>query len=149
MKQFKRELKKWLSTVVAASMIGIPAIHTSAAALTPAQLASQYAAPKTLSAATKTDSASGRQYKLLTLSGTDIIRPYFTAQQWNNAATKFIFGVADGAADTNGAMLEYDLATGKAKFLDYADASTKRLEAYVNPQDKIFYEKFNENGKIE
>ena len=149
MKQTKKVLKKCLSLIIAASMVSIPVTYTSAAALTPAQLASQYATPKTLSATTKTDSASGRQYKLLSLSGTDIIRPYFTAQQWNNAATKFIFGVADGADDTNGAMLEYDVTTGKARFLDYADASTKRLEAYVNPQDKIFYEKFNSSGKIE
>lgn len=149
MKQIKKVLRKCLSLVIAASMISIPATYTSAAALTPAQLASQYATPQTLSARTITDSVSGRQYKLLSLSGTDIVRTYFTAQQWNNAATKFIFGVADGAADTNGAMLEYDVSTGKARFLDYADVSTNRLEAYVNPQDKIFYEKFNESGKIE
>ncbi|MBQ6908198.1 MAG: hypothetical protein IJQ28_07455, partial [Clostridia bacterium] len=149
MKQIKKALKKCISLVIAASMISIPATYTSAAALTPAELASQYATPRTLSARTITDSASGRQYKLLSLSGTDIVRAYFTAQQWNAAATKFIFGVADGADDTNGAMLEYDTTTGKAKFLDYADVSTKRLEAYVNPQDKIFYEKFNGNGKIE
>ena len=138
-----------MSLVIAASMISIPATYTSAAALTPAQLASQYATPQALSARTITDSVSGRQYKLLSISGTDIVRAYFTAQQWNNAATKFIFGVADGADNTNGAMLEYDLATGKARFLDYADVSTKRLEAYVNPQDKIFYEKFNDSGKYE
>ena len=46
-------------------------------------------------------------------------------------------------------MLEYDTETGKARFLDYADVSTNRLEAYVNPQDKIFYEKFNSEGVIE
>lgn len=149
MKQTKKILKKCLSLVIAASMISIPATYTSAAALTPAQLASQYATPQTLTARTITDSASGRQYKLLSLSGTDIVRAYFTAQQWNNAATKFIFGVADGADNTNGAMLEYDTVTNKARFLDYADVSTKRLEAYVNPQDKIFYEKFNDSGKIE
>ena len=150
MKKVNKILKRCLALVIASSMISVPMTNTAAAAaLTPTELATKYATPTSLQSKEIKDYTTGRTYNLLTLSGTDIVRPYFTAQQWNSDATKFIFGVADGADNTNGAMLEYDTETGKARFLDYADVSTNRLEAYVNPQDKIFYEKFNSEGVTE
>lgn len=88
------------------------------------------------------DNHSGREYKFIDFEGIDMIRTYFTAQQWNNDATKFVVGADDKL------MFEYDTKTETLRFLDFADCTTNRLEAYVNPQDKIFYERRNGDDGI-
>ena len=45
-------------------------------------------------------------------------------------------------------MFEYDTETEMLTFLDFADVDTNRLEAYVNMQDKIFYERKNSKGRV-
>lgn len=102
----------------------------------------KYAIPRKFPSIKLRDGDSGREYRVIDFHGRDIIRAYFTAQQFNNAATKFIFGVKPDM------MFEYDTESEMLAFLDFADVSTNRLEAYVNPQDKIFYEQVNNKGQI-
>ena len=102
----------------------------------------KYAIPRKFPSVKLRDGDSGREYRVIDFHGRDIIRAYFTAQQFNSAATKFVFGVKPDM------MFEYDTETEMLAFLDFADVSTNRLEAYVNPQDKIFYEQVNNKGQV-
>ena len=102
----------------------------------------KYAIPRKFPSIKLRDGESGREYRIIDFHGRDIVRAYFTAQQFNDAATKFVFGVKPDM------MFEYDTETEMLAFLDFADVSTNRLEAYVNPQDKIFYEQVNNKGQV-
>ena len=102
----------------------------------------KYAIPRKFPSIKLRDGESGREYHVLDCLGRDIIRAYFTAQQFNNDATKFVFGVKPGM------MFEYDTETEMLTFRDFADVASNRLEAYVNMQDKIFYERTNSKGRV-
>lgn len=102
----------------------------------------KYAIPHKFPSIKLRDGDSGREYHVIDFHDRDIIRAYFTAQQFNNDATKFVFGVEPGM------MFEYDTESEMMTFLDFADVFTNRLEAYVNMQDKIFYERTNNKGTV-
>lgn len=88
------------------------------------------------------DEESGREYRFIDFEGSDMIRPYFTAQQWNSDEDKFIVGAKPGL------MFEYDTKNETLKFIDFCITDTQRLEAAVNAQDTVFYEKYDGRGKV-
>lgn len=94
------------------------------------------------------DSKSGRTWKYMNFNGKPAIRPYVTAQSWNDVGTKFIFKSymwieASGNINTSfWAMYEYDTVNSRVVMLDtYVETATTGLYAIVTPNDVIYYGK--------
>ena len=94
------------------------------------------------------DSKSGRTWQYMNFNGKPAIRPYVTAQGWNNEGTKFIFKSYMWVEDSGNintsfwAMYEYDTVNSRVVMLDtYAETATTGLYAIVTPNDIIYYAK--------
>lgn len=106
------------------------------------------------------DSTSGRTSYYMDFFGKPAIRPYVTAQGWNYEGTKFIFGSynpvtttdAEGNtivdADSSGYRLyEYDIINDIIRQIDDGITScVGGLNAYVAPDDYIYYSKKDTDG---